>query len=254
MSPSTFFYAAMIAVYVVAITSFVSLFFMPAPYGRYDKGKTGPQIPTRLAWVLMEAPASLVFAWFYFQGPNAWSPVPLILFCLWQAHYFHRSFIYPFQLKVREGSKTTAYPIAMGSTFCAVNGYLNGVFTSTYGTHLDNAWFSDPRFAIGVALFVFGYALNKQSDRILLALRAPGESGYKIPYGGGYRWVSCPNYLGELITWIGFAIASWSPAGLSFIVMTAGNLVPRARTNHLWYKKTFSDYPADRKAIIPYLF
>jgi 3-oxo-5-alpha-steroid 4-dehydrogenase 1 len=255
MQPTSFFYGAMIAVIVVATASFISLFFgPPAQYGRHDKGKSGPQIPTRLAWIIMEAPASLVFAWFYFTGPNATGLVPIVLFLMWQAHYFHRSFIYPFQLKVREGSKTTVYPILMGSAFCAVNGYLNGIYTSTYGAHLNREWLTDPRFAIGIALFIFGYALNKQSDRILLSLRAPGESGYKIPYGGGYRWVSSPNYLGELITWIGFAIASWSPAAATFIIMTTGNLVPRALTNHRWYQKTFEDYPKDRKAIFPFLF
>ncbi len=28
-------------------------------------------------------------------------------------------------------------------------------------------------------------------------LREPGENGYKIPHGGGYRFISCPNYLGD---------------------------------------------------------
>jgi 3-oxo-5-alpha-steroid 4-dehydrogenase 1 len=29
------------------------------------------------------------------------------------------------------------------------------------------------------------------------------------------------------------------------------NLVPRARTNHAWYKEHFCDYPAERKALLP---
>jgi 3-oxo-5-alpha-steroid 4-dehydrogenase 1 len=65
--------------------------------------------------------------------------------------------------------------------------------------------------------------------------------------------VSSPNYLGELLTWTGFAIASWSPAGLSFVVMTAANLVPRALSNHRWYQREFADYPPERKAILPWV-
>jgi steroid 5-alpha reductase family enzyme len=128
---------------------------------------------------------------------------------------------------------------------------LNGSYTSTYGSHLDAAWASDPRFAAGILLFAAGYALNKHSDAVLRNLRGPGETGYKIPQGGGYRWVSSPNYLGELITWTGFAVASWSPAALSFVVMTAANLVPRALTHHRWYREKFPDYPPERKAILP---
>ena len=253
MTPPPIRNSVLLGVYVVAALSFLALLFFPAPYGRHDRGKTGPHIDTRLAWVLMEAPASLVFAYFYFTGERPFATAPLILFALWQLHYFHRAFIYPFQLKVRAGSGTTLSTALMGAAYCTANGYLNGSFTSTYGVHLDAGWITDPRFAIGVAIFAFGYALNKQSDAILRRLRAPGETGYKIPYGGGYRWVSCPNYLGELLTWIGFTIASWSPAGLSFVVMTAANLVPRALSNHRWYKSKFPDYPKDRKAVLPYV-
>ena len=51
----------------------------------------------------------------------------------------------------------------------------------------------------------------------------------------------------------GFALASWSLAGLSFVVMTAANLVPRALSHHRWYRTTFDDYPPERRAIIPYV-
>lgn len=43
--------------------------------------------------------------------------------------------------------------------------------------------------------------INFQADRILIGLRADGSSGYSIPYGGVYRWVSSGNYFGELILW-----------------------------------------------------
>ena len=51
---------------------------------------------------------------------------------------------------------------------------------------------------------------------ILRNLRAPGETGYKIPVGGLFRWVSSPNYFGELLEWTGWAIATWSIPGVAF--------------------------------------
>ena len=117
----------------------------------------------------------------------------------------------------------------------------------------EESWLSDPRFLIGAALFAFGYSLNRSSDRRLRNLRAPGETGYKIPRGGGFELVSCPNYLGELCEWIGWAIATWSLAGLSFAIFTAANLIPRAITHHRWYQEKFPDYPRERRAVIPFL-
>ena len=114
-------------------------------------------------------------------------------------------------------------------------------------------WLTDPRFIVGAAIFGLGMLINIQSDNILLGLRKEGDTGYHIPRGGGYRWVSCPNYLGEILEWIGFAIASWSLGGLAFAVWTMSNLVPRALSSHGWYHRTFDDYPAERKAVLPFL-
>jgi protein-S-isoprenylcysteine O-methyltransferase Ste14 len=72
-----------------------------------------------------------------------------------------------------------------------------------------------------------------------------------VPQGGLYRWVSSPNYLGEIVQWAGWALATWSLPGVAFAVWTAANLVPRAQANQLWYRQRFPDYPPERKALIP---
>jgi hypothetical protein len=57
--------------------------------------------------------------------------------------------------------------------------------------------------------------------------------------------------LGEILIWIGWAIATWSLAGLSFAAWTIANLLPRAKAHHEWYHKKFPEYPPERKALIP---
>ena len=96
--------------------------------------------------------------------------------------------------------------------------------------------------------------MNLHADTCLIRLRGDGTGGYKIPHGGAYRWVSCPNYLGEILEWIGFAVATWSLTGAAFAVWTIANLFPRARDHHRWYQERFPDYPVERKALIPRLF
>jgi 3-oxo-5-alpha-steroid 4-dehydrogenase 1 len=135
-----------------------------------------------------------------------------------------------------------------------MNGYLNGRWLFTFSDPYPREWLLDPRFIAGTCLFVAGLALNHHSDEVLRRLRRPGETGYKIPRGGLYRWVSCPNYLGEIIEWTGWAIATWSLPGLLFAVWTFANLAPRGWEHHGWYKEKFADYPKDRRAIIPFVF
>jgi len=100
-------------------------------------------------------------------------------------------------------------------------------------------------------VFFIGLAINWWADEVLRNLRAPGESGYRIPKGGLYELISCPNYFGELLEWFGFALAAWSLPGLAFAVYTAANLVPRALAHHRWYREHFPGYPSSRRALIP---
>jgi 3-oxo-5-alpha-steroid 4-dehydrogenase 1 len=100
-------------------------------------------------------------------------------------------------------------------------------------------------------LFVIGLVINFQSDLILIKLRQPGETGYKLPTGGFFRWLSCSNYFGELLEWTGWALATWSLPGLAFAVWGAANLVPRAVSHHRWYQEKFPNYPRERRALLP---
>ena len=79
------------------------------------------------------------------------------------------------------------------------------------------------------------------------------EPRYKIPYGWGFKFVTCPQYLGEIISFIGIAVMTWNLGAGFVIAITIGNLVPRAKYTHKWFKKNFPDYPKERKAIVPYI-
>lgn len=133
------------------------------------------------------------------------------------------------------------------------NGYLNGFWLGNLA-HFTDEWLRDPRFIIGAILFVLGFVMNLQSDQILPNLRQPGETGYKIPMGGMLRFLSAPNYLGEIMEWVGWALMAWSPGGLYFAVWACANLLPRALAHHRWYRNKFPDYPRERKALIPFLW
>ena len=238
-------------IFVVAAASvtFPLLFFIDAPYGRHQRSGWGPSIPTRLAWVVMEAPAPIVFAVFFLRGEHHAEVVPWLLFGFWQLHYIQRTCVYP--LLMRDGAKPTALvTFVMALFFNVLNGALNGIAVGQMDAG-GSEWLGDPRFLIGAGVFLLGFAINLHSDAVLRNLRRPGESGYKIPHRGLFRWVSSANYFGEIVEWCGWALATWSAAGLAFALFTMANLLPRGIANHRWYGERFADYPVDRKAILP---
>ena len=240
------------AVIGCGLASFLLLQFVSAPYGRHERDGWGPTLPSRLAWLLMEAPAVLLFLGVYLLGEHRLQLTPLLLLGLWQVHYVNRTFIYPFRTRGKDRPMPLLVAL-MAVVFQVANAYLNARQISHLGSY-GTEWLWDPRFLIGVGLFGAGFAINQWADQVLRRLRKPGETGYKIPRGGLYERISAPNYFGEILEWIGWAVATWSLAGLSFAVFTIANLAPRAATNHRWYQATFPDYPPQRRALIPFVW
>ena len=152
--------------------------------------------------------------------------------------------------------------------------YIQGRAITRFSAHLQQPqWAAQPQFILGVFIFLAGRCINLHSDEVLRTLRRPGEKGYKIPYGGVFGWISAANLWGEMVEWIGFAIACGNSAGdtnascllhrlnerlagLAFAVSTVANLVPRAVSTHSWYNNKFKeDYSQlNRKALVPFVF
>ncbi|MFH1529270.1 MAG: methyltransferase [Pseudomonadota bacterium] len=237
----------------IAALTFLSLFFISAPYGRHARRGWGPAMPARPAWVLMEIASPVLMALFFFTGGRVADPAAVAFILIWQLHYLQRTFVYPALMR----PNATPMPVSIvlfGVFFNLGNAYFNGRWVFHLAPEYGAVWLTDPRFIAGVAVFAAGFFINLQSDGILRNLRKPGETGYRIPQGGLYRWVSSPNYLGEMMEWAGWALATWSLAGLTFFLWTAANLLPRAVANHRWYRETFEDYPRRRRAVVPFLF
>lgn len=240
-----------LAMFALAVPTFIALLRVTAPYGRHLRAGWGPTIPARFGWVIMESPAMLLFAAVYWMGDQAGTSVPLILFGLWQLHYVNRTCVFPLRMRAT-GKRMPVAIVGMSILFNCVNAYINARWVSHFGDYPDT-WLTGVPFVLGCLCFLVGWTVNQHADAVLFRLRHRGESGYRIPRGGLYRWVSCPNYFGEMLEWAGWAIASWSLAGSAFAVFTIANLLPRALANHRWYQKEFADYPAARRAVIPYL-
>ncbi len=118
-------------------------------------------------------------------------------------------------------------------------------------------------YIFGLITFLCGMYINIFSDYSMIKQRNENKSSetkYIIPRGFMYELISCPNYFGELIEWLGFFVLSNSFSGFVFFVSTFANLFPRALQYHQWYKTKFKEqFTTDkklacRKAIVPFMF
>jgi len=243
-----------------AAVVFAISWVLPSPYGRFASARFGFSVDPRLGWFLMELPATVSFLVFFARGPAQGELVPRVFLAMWLVHYANRGFFFPLAMRVTRGEKGSFSAVVMvtGWFVTSLHGYFHATFFTREGGY-SAAWLADPRFLLGAALYYACFALNLQSDAIIRRLRTPedvaaGKRVYKIPRGGLFRWVTCPSYLTELGAWAGFALCTWSLAGAFIFLVSAANLVPRAAKTHRWYRERFPDYPAGRRALIPFLW
>lgn len=237
----------------------VAAWFVPSPYGRFSSARFGLRLSPRLGWFLMELPATVAFLATYLTGPHRGELVPMLLAGVFLVHYANRGFAFPFLIRTPRGATASfsLFVVASGWLVTTVHGYLNGAWFASFGGY-DSTWLHDPRFLAGLAVYYVSFALNVHSDAILRNLRSPEEVAagihtYRIPRGGLFELVSCPSYLTELTAWAGFALLTWSLAGVFIFAVSFANLVPRALSTHAWYKAKFPDYPTTRRALVPFL-
>ena len=250
------FNTLIIVMLVMAVVVFVSLYFVTAGYGQFRTRQWGWSINNRLAWVLMEAPVFFVMLAIWSSAGYPLHVPELVLFGLFELHYFQRSFIFPCLMKGK--SQMPVAIMLMGIVFNSINGILQG--GNLY-------WYPNPDYAlgadyllsfrslVGLALFAAGMAINLHSDHVIRNLRQPGDTRHYLPNRGWYRLVTSANYFGEIIEWIGFAVVADTLAAWVFPIWTAANLVPRAHAIYNKYRTEFgSEALGNRKRIIPFIY
>ena len=240
----------------MAVVVFVSLYYVRAGYGQFRTRQWGWSIDNRVGWTLMEAPVFVVMAAIWLQADELWHVPEVVLLALFQLHYAQRSFVFPWLMTGR--SRMPVAIVLMGALFNTLNGIMQGG---------GLWWYPNPDFQQGAAyllhwnalagilLFVVGLAVNWHSDHVIRHLRKPGDTRHYLPQRGMYRYVTSANYLGELLEWVGFALAAATPVAWVFPLWTAANLVPRAHAIHKRYRQEFGDQAVgNRKRIIPYVY
>jgi len=239
----------------LAVIIHILMFFVTAPFGRHSSKTWGPMINNKLAWIIMEFPSFAIMLYFLIFNEANFKSFIWIIFSIWIFHYFNRTFIYPLRIKATD-KKMPIVIMLNAILFNTVNAGVNGYFLVKFTTSNQYGiiWLTNPITILGFLLFFIGLIINWKSDSILINLRKPNETAYKIPQGFLFKYITAPNLFGEIIEWIGFAIIAWNLPALTFAIWTYANLVPRAKNHYDWYLKNFDNYPKNRKVVFPFVY
>ena len=233
---------------VCAVPTLIAGLLKWDPVGRLGTSVRGLKMNAQWGWFVFELPALLTFPVIYFAIGNT-HLIGNIVLCLWLFHYGHRCLVWCWFIPKRDSTVSMSL-CASSVSFNLVNGILLGWFMAYEASYVEG-WIQDPRFVIGLGLFLVGALLNIWSDYRLRYLRRRATDGYVLPSGGPFNLACCPNLAGEIVEWIGFALLTWSLPGLAFALWTIANLVPRALWRKSWYRGNFATFPHNRAALIP---
>lgn len=224
--------------YVLAAIMFILTFNIPQM----------PDLPFSLIGSML--PASML---------NYYGDLVVVILILWGLHFIRR---FSEVLFLHSYSRKQTYLEAIGaSIYYGLFGMLIG-WACNYRL---NYFLPHPiLFYPGIVIFAIGEVGNC-AHHVQLKLLKPEEDHqhpsentnahpHILPTGLWFKYVSCPHYFFEIITWIGFFFATFVLPALLFVLATSITLVYYSRRNHLRYLHQFPDYPTERKALIPFLF
>ncbi|CAI8054547.1 Steroid 5-alpha-reductase DET2 [Geodia barretti] len=240
--------------FLVAVAYFVGQLFQPIPYGRHTSGSGRLPVPVRIAkMVVALVPNIVFFILSYFLAGQHFNQAPnIVFFCLYVIHYLERGIVNPLVSRYSNTKIRLWIPLSWFLTGLLIS-YINAEFIGS--AEYCNNYLYDPRFLIGLVLFIVGFALNRVADYQLVCLReSRTDTKHAIPKGPLYFLISCPNYFGEGLQWFGWAVMTWSLAGLVLWLVSEATFVPRSRQNHKWLRNQFLDYPSLRRGLIPFIF
>lgn len=248
MTPVTLMLSALFAACGVL---FVLTGMGPLRYGRHASPGAGG-VPIRLAWLLIALPGLALCPWVVYDAGGR-GVVPLIMLSLWMLAYGWRGLLYPLLIRGTQHKRMPWAVVLLGIVLTASLAYLNGLAIAQTWRAYPLRWLWSFRFLYGLMLFLVGMFVSRAADLALINLRRRGEVGHVLPHGLFFEEVSCPNYLGEMLMWTGWAVLTWSTPGLASATLAVALLLPRAVSHHLWYRRTFPNLPPSRRAIVPFV-
>ena len=174
--------------------------------------------------------------------------IPILM---WVAH-FARRFLEVILLY--SSRKEVKYPVAILSVavrsfFCFCIGW-----SLNYNLHYESP--SLGFMIVGLLVFATGEVGN-----CICHIHIIGATANRVvALGGIFNYISRPHYLFEIMSWLGFALTTFTLPSLMFLCLNTSILLVRGHQRHIKYRElemtreVGTTYCVKRKAIIPFIF
>ncbi|WYZ36778.1 hypothetical protein EsH8_II_000284 [Colletotrichum jinshuiense] len=218
----------------------------------------GPQLAWRTVFVIEYLGPILIHLAFVSLRPyiysgtgakKALSPTQLLVLAMFLGHFLKREyetlFVHKFSantMPLRNIFKNSFFYWAFSGLLCAWH-----IYSPTSSTALAR---NDAVDVLGTIIFLFGEASNAIVHLNLASLRSLGGTERKIPRGYGFSVVTCPNYMFEIISWIGVIVTSRSWAVAVFIIVGAAQMASWAKGKERAYRKEFPETYKKKKFVL----
>ncbi|KAM4060080.1 3-oxo-5-alpha-steroid 4-dehydrogenase [Hirsutella rhossiliensis] len=218
----------------------------------------GPQVAWRTVFLVEYLGPLLVHAAFVVARPYIYagargpmSSTQWLTFAMIMAHFAKREletlFVHKFSaatMPVFNIAKNSFFYWALSGLLCAYSVYSPRSLAATAHVPVVDA--------VGTAVYLFGEVGNALVHLYLSSLRSAGGTERKIPAGYGFALVTCPNYMYEILSWVGIVIASRDWAVALFISVGVVQMYTWARGKESAYRKEFGDkYKKKRFVLLP---
>jgi 3-oxo-5-alpha-steroid 4-dehydrogenase len=215
------------------------------PYGKF---RTGAGVNSRAGLALAYATPVFVYIVLWVEGGSPRTLYHLAVFGAFLFHFLRRIFEVSF---VNSYSRPTPLRALMIIAFLYGGVAASCAFfqVRTFGQPT-----SQPIFTLGILIFALGEVLNGYHHWLLARLRPLGVRIYVVPRHGLFGWVACPHYLGEILSFVGYAMMSdllpvWGNA-----LVTSAYLSARANSTLNWYRLEMPlQIPSGWRRLIPFV-
>ncbi|KAG5924576.1 hypothetical protein E4U42_004610 [Claviceps africana] len=218
----------------------------------------GPQISWRSVFVIEYLGPILLHSfvvaarpYIYKDGADPMSSTQWLSFGMVVAHFIKREletlFVHKFSantMPVFNVFKNSFFYWALSGLLCALSIYSPRSLAARAEQPLVDL--------VGFSLYLFSETGNALVHLYLSSLRSRGGTERKIPSGYGFALVTCPNYMYEILAWVGIIVASRDWTVALFISIGAAQMYTWAKGKEAAYRKEFPDkYKKKRFVILP---
>ncbi|KFH46753.1 putative enoyl reductase-like protein [Hapsidospora chrysogenum ATCC 11550] len=223
----------------------------------------GPQIGWKTVFIIEYLGPILIHAavvaarpYLYAGAPSYrdLSPTQWLGFAMFQLHFLKREYETLFVHKFSASTMPFRNVFKNSFFYWALSGLLCAYFI--YSPTSLAARADQPAIdAVGALIFLFGEVNNALVHRYLSSLRPAGSTERRIPVGYGFGLVTCPNYMFEVLSWVGVIVALRDWTSALFICVGIAQMSDWAKGKERAYRKEFGDrYKKKRYTMLPGLF